>query len=790
MGADLIMMLSGVGTPAVRAVSGGCRFLVVSLLALAELWVNVSRADDTNRFGFSGPEIFPIDNLITQLRAADLDCDGLTDLVVVNNARSRINLLYNQTGKTNVPAARPAKREINELPPDARFRIQSIASEKTISGLVVADLDGDKRPDIAYFGVPKELLVQYNQKDGSWSSPRRWSLDDGLLDPNALATGDLNGDGREDLIMLGEKAIYFLAQKPDGTLAEPERIPYAGTVKAVQVLDIDGDGRSDLVLVNWEHAYPFRFRLQGVSGQLGPEFHFPLTPIRSYWMDDLDGDHKSEVVTIAAKSGRAQVSHFARRSAESLGPSFLQGQFKVLPFAKTTKNRRGTAWADINSDGLADLIVAEPDSGQLLVLFQEADGSLAGPKTFPTLTGVAELAVCDWDGDGKSELFLLSMDERQIGVSRLDDSGRLPFPTILPVEGRPLAMAVGTIHPGDKPMLSVIVDQDGRRELLLRKANGETTHQKLSESLKANPTALVLHDVNQDGRPDLLVLVPYDKIKVLLQDSERHFEEHDVSPPGGSSEQPWVTVADVDGDLRPELLLAQKNFLRAVVLQQEAGLKGSTNKPTYAFRVKEQINGASSSSRIVAAARIFGQTNRVASLFLLDAERKALTLCDRDQAGVWHPARNVELPVADFTSLAAVALAGTNHNAIACFGLNTVAWLPLFGDVWEFQRLDDYETPIKDGYLHDVVSGDLDNDGRKDLVFLETAKNHLDVVTYESPHQLVPANRWQVFEERTFKGRRPDMPEPREALIADITGDGRNDLVILVHDRVLVYPQE
>jgi hypothetical protein len=34
------------------------------------------------------------------------------------------------------------------------------------------------------------------------------------------------------------------------------------------------------------------------------------------------------------------------------------------------------------------------------------------------------------------------------------------------------------------------------------------------------------------------------------------------------------------------------------------------------------------------------------------------------------------------------------------------------------------------------------------------------------------------------------MPEPREAAVADITGDGKNDLIVLVHDRVLVYPQE
>ena len=42
------------------------------------------------------------------------------------------------------------------------------------------------------------------------------------------------------------------------------------------------------------------------------------------------------------------------------------------------------------------------------------------------------------------------------------------------------------------------------------------------------------------------------------------------------------------------------------------------------------------------------------------------------------------------------------------------------------------------------------------------------------PHKLVPANRWQVFEERTFRSRRNDSLEPREAVVADVTGDGKN----------------
>jgi hypothetical protein len=165
-------------------------------------------------------------------------------------------------------------------------------------------------------------------------------------------------------------------------------------------------------------------------------------------------------------------------------------------------------------------------------------------------------------------------------------------------------------------------------------------------------------------------------------------------------------------------------------------------------------------------------------------------LCERDAAGVWQVARNLRLPVTDFTRLEAVGLGGARANSLAFMGVNAVGTMALDGEVWELAELDGYETPIPDGHLADVIAGDLNNAGRKDLVFLETARNYLDLVSFVPPHKLVPGTRWQVFEERTFRARRADDMEPREALVADVTGDGKNDLIILVHDRILVYPQE
>jgi hypothetical protein len=352
------------------------------------------------------------------------------------------------------------------------------------------------------------------------------------------------------------------------------------------------------------------------------------------------------------------------------------------------------------------------------------------------------------------------------------------------LDAKPLAFATGILKAGTPPVLVVVAEKNDRRVLIVRAADGKTTTRDLSESLKANPASLSVLDVDQDGLADIVALIPYEKIKVLRQEKDGTFIELDIAPPGGTLEQPWLATADVDGDGKSEILLAQKNFIRAVTLKQEA-----TGKTNWTFEVKDQINGAGSNSKLVGAASLPRGTNRVASLFLLDSERKALTLCERDAAGVWQVVRNVSLPISDFAGLQSVALGGTRANSIAFVGANAVAWMALSGDNWEYVELDGFETPIKNGYLNDVISGDLDNDGRKDLVFMETAKNYLDLVMFNAAHKLVPSNRWQVFEQKSFRGG-SNYPEPREAVVADFTGDGKNDLGVVVHDRVIIYPQE
>jgi len=762
-------------------------FIGAALAAL--LPVPAFAATVTNVFGFSGPEIFPIDQQISQLKVADLDGDGLNDVIVANNLRSKISLLYNQTGKTNhTDGATARKLEINELPPGSRFRIDSLPLDERVAALTVTDINGDGRPDLAYFGDGKDLVVRYNLGTNGWSEPKRWHFEDGRMDANSLAAGDLNGDGLTDLALLGDNgAVYFLAQQKDHSLAEPAKIPYSGSPKAIQIVDVDGDGRNDLAFVDFDTPTPFRVRLQMAGGQLGPEIYFKGQPIRAFWLDNLAGDKTNYLSTIVQATGRAEVSTLTHKPAEASSGNFKAGQFQVLPLNKTDVTPRGILWADVDGDGRDDLIVAEPESGQVSVYLQQADGTLASPKTFPCLAGVSQIAVSDWNKDAQPEIFLLSRDENSVAVTSFDKNGRLPFPTPLPLDGKPLVMAVGSLKAGGKPVLAMIVDKDGARSLVLRSADGKMTTQKLSDNFKSNPATLAFQDVNQDGLVDLVVLIPYEKIKILLQKKDNKFDELDVDPPGGTMEQPWLASADVDGDGKAELLLPQKNFVRAVVLEQGSKTEGATNGGNWSFRVKDQINGSASDARIVSLTAVPNDKHAVPSLFLLDAEHKQLTLSERDTNGVWQVVKNMDLPASGFSNLKAVKLGGA---AVAFTGQNAVAWQPLAGEVWTLTRLDDYDTTIRDGYLNDLIAGDLNGSGRKQLVFMETAKNYIDLVLFDKNRKLVPGDRWEVFEQHTFRGAQNALPEPRECVVADVTGDKKNDLIVLVHDRILVYPQE
>ena len=84
-----------------------------------------------------------------------------------------------------------------------------------------------------------------------------------------------------------------------------------------------------------------------------------------------------------------------------------------------------------------------------------------------------------------------------------------------------------------------------------------------------------------------------------------------------------------------------------------------------------------------------------------------------------------------------------------------------------------------------IVNGD----GFLDLVTLDAGEQSLGVLSFSEGGKLLPMTRFRVFETRLFQAGEPREFEPSMALIGDFTGDGANDIVLLCHDRMLLYPQ-
>ena len=71
-------------------------------------------------------------------------------------------------------------------------------------------------------------------------------------------------------------------------------------------------------------------------------------------------------------------------------------------------------------DGLTDVVISDPGAAELIWYKQAAGVGLAEPARFPCLAEADALSAADIDGDGKSELGVLSIKEKAIGISKFE----------------------------------------------------------------------------------------------------------------------------------------------------------------------------------------------------------------------------------------------------------------------------------------------------------------------------------------------------------------------------------
>ena len=753
--------------------------------------------DWSRYFGFQGVEITKVDWRSHSLVAGDFNHDGKTDLAIVNNAHSRIDLLMQKavSEKSTEDKAKVARgRDVNRVESHSRFDLQRVSLDRAVTAMAIGDLDGDGRTDLVMFGEPDRLMIRYQTATGDWTKRKtEIRLPDVGTAAWTISVGDLNNDQRDDIVVLGKRVTYLILQSAKGELQRPIELRNTGEKLGLAMIgDLDGDGRNDLFYsaVDQER-HVLCMRLQDNSGRLGPELQMGVEDPRGVLIFDVDGKPGKEIVSIDSRTNHVKVHQLERvaTTAEGLPGKSIQYGFGGSEGA----DHRDVAIADLNGDGLMDVIVTDPTSAQVIVFQQREGGGIDLGTPAASYLGVDQIRAANLEGGKGAEVVVLSSKENTLGISRVVD-GLLKFPETLPLTGDVLGFELIDLTGDGNPEIVALFKEkkaDGKSQTSLSAVQFKAGEgwQKLGPDvevkLAGDPARLVAVDANRDGRMDLMITLKTKPPVILLADKTGHLNLT-TSGSGGVSLGELEASAIFNGEItrtggnaEPALLVAQGAFVRNVRLDD-------TNR----WQVADQFSWAEANSKVkgVAAIDLDGKPGN--ELVLIDSGAGKLRILRRDdeQYRPWH---EIDLGAFAFKGARVADLNGDKRPDLLLLGAGKFAVVYAGGPDFRLKEISDYESKLKDVTFADLVAGDLNKDGRADLAVIDVESHLLEVITWRAGKGLSPGINFKIFEEKGCRdeGERRGL-QPREAVITDVTGDGRDDLLLLIHDRLLVYPQD
>lgn len=767
--------------------------LTISLLAGATSAFAQSGPDLAGYFGFEDPRVLVVDNNTGPARAVDMNGDGLTDLVVVNNRKSRLEI-HVQRREARSFAERERGFSANELPPSEWYDRTDVPLAHRVNAFEVHDVDGDGLLDIVYAGQPSEIVTMRQTEPMTFDVANRRRARGLGTSSGALQIADVQGDSAPELIAIinGRLEVFDLGEA--GPVGEPKVLGSGGQIVAFYIEDYNGDGLTELLGVVPQADAPLRLWLQEPTGgsssepigTLGAELRFEMPNLIEVETVRMPGDDSASIGVIEAQTRRVVLYQLSTESVENLSEAGAATEREALPevfgFRGGADRERSVVAEDIDGDGLLDLLGTDK-SANSIVLYRQADAVGIGQgEMFSAFKEPKVIATGDWTGSEGPAVFVLSEEEKTVGVSTYDRStGRLGFPqpiSIATAGATPVAMNTITLNSG--PAVAIVVRDRRDHTVEIHTPGAEPVLVPL-EGVNRPPQSILAADFDRDGSTDIALFTPNepmimvtgvdtDEPKVLTNREMPQFGLVQAAGPENTA------LLDANGDGSMELLIADQNFVRAARYNADTG-----------WRVVDQITMPDASSRLSALTtlEVEGRTTIVAS----DTAADLLILMSRDNAGAWRIADKLRIPGLRTTGLRSGSFTGDGAPNVLALTEDSFAVVRLAGERITLDEFAVYRSDNEDRYEHDLTFGDLNSDGYMDMVVLDANEQMCQVFTFSASGKMYFANEFKVFETRLFQQGAGRTFEPSAAIIADLTGDDHSDLVLQVHDRYLIYPQ-
>jgi hypothetical protein len=331
--------------------------------------------------------------------------------------------------------------------------LQAFGGGATISDFALADITADGILDLisaeifekqlAPFGIcqSRDPKVPVFRGDGTGSFIHLGCLT-ARDHPSAVVAGDFDEDGRIDLVVANapssggttysSEAILFLGVG-DGTFL-PGRVAFNQHADDLSIADINNDGHLDLAVAGRSSTYVYRGAGNGTFASTGTGI---TGSARRVALGDVNGDGAPDI---------AAVGSVATNTADDVVWVALNdgaGNFSSAVSSAAGSHPVDVSIADLDRDGLGDVIVANNLSDDVWVFLGQPGGNLAPAQTFPAGSDPTAVALTDVNKDGYSDIAVANRNVQPDG-SLADGSVSLLIQRVT----APLAIVTGSLPPG------------------------------------------------------------------------------------------------------------------------------------------------------------------------------------------------------------------------------------------------------------------------------------------------------------------------------------------------------